>query len=121
MRVSMPILKKVLLKITFLFTCYYLLSLSSFIFLKTKKKFHLQNPFIKDEFPSNSFSFFSMFLNRFFVFLKQNNSSKIIIEKREKSGFFFSFSFPTFLGIQTGNIRKLKTRDREKKTQISFE
>ena len=80
------------------FTQYYLLiyilqpsfsRLSSSSKLKEKK--NLQNPFNKYEFPNNSFSFSSMSLSRFFVFLEQNNSRKIETKKWEKSRFFFCF------------------------------
>ena len=48
--------------------------------LQNWEKNHLQNPLNKYEFSSNSFSFSSMSLSRFFVFLEQNNSRKIKTE-----------------------------------------
>ena len=61
---------------------YILLPSLSLVFhlLQNWEKNHLQNPLNKYEFPSNSFSFSSMSLSRFFVFLEQNNSRKIKTE-----------------------------------------
>ena len=56
------------------------LSLVSHLLQNRKKKIYLQNPLNKYEFPNNLFSFSSMSLSRFFVFLEQNNSRKIKTE-----------------------------------------
>ena len=73
---TLSILRKV-------FTQYYLLIyiLLSLLFLVSHllenwKKIHLQNPLNKYEFSSNSFSFSSMSLSRFFVFLNKTTQEK---------------------------------------------
>ena len=57
---------------------YILLSLLFLVshLLENWKKIHLQNPLNKYEFSSNSFSFSSMSLSRFFVFLNKTTQEK---------------------------------------------